>query len=307
MASPGTSPPSIRQGVRIVPPENDISVEEVLLAVGEQVGHDKLCFASRMNKAVVVFLNEEIQVYQLIESGLIIRDGFVQVSPLSVPSTWITVSGVPSFISNKLLQSELRRFGKFASGFRTLNLGCKNPKLKHVQSLRRQAFMLLDSPTNTLEVSFRVKYGDGHYMVYASSGSLKCFECGDVGHKRFSCPHKQRPDEVAGDGSGAKAAAAHAEAADASSAEAAAAPSGGGAGDAPSARAAESAPTEPADAPRAKSNCVRVMNGSDAVNEAVSAATVSQPGNEYSEGQSQSQSMKLRVSEDVENCAVCSC
>ena len=41
--------------------------------------------------------------------------------------------------------------------------------------------MFLESPTNTLEVSFRVKHGDGHYMVYASSGSLKCFECGDVG------------------------------------------------------------------------------------------------------------------------------
>ena len=49
-------------------------------------------------KAVVVFLKEERQVYQLIESGLYIRDGFVQVSPLSVPSTRITVSGVLPFI-----------------------------------------------------------------------------------------------------------------------------------------------------------------------------------------------------------------
>ena len=28
--------------------------------------------------------------------------------------------------------------------------------------------MFLDSPTQTLEVSFRVKYGDGSYMVYAA-------------------------------------------------------------------------------------------------------------------------------------------
>lgn len=27
-------------------------------------------------------------------------------------------------------------------------------------------------------------------MVYASTESLKCFECGELGHKRFACPHK---------------------------------------------------------------------------------------------------------------------
>uniref|UniRef100_H3CBT1 Reverse transcriptase zinc-binding domain-containing protein n=1 Tax=Tetraodon nigroviridis TaxID=99883 RepID=H3CBT1_TETNG len=54
MASSETPPPSIRQGVCIVPPDNLVIVEEVLLAVGKQVGHDNLLFASRMNKAVVV-------------------------------------------------------------------------------------------------------------------------------------------------------------------------------------------------------------------------------------------------------------
>lgn len=36
----------------------------------------------------------------------------------------------------------------------------KDPKLKHVQSLSRQVFMVLDSPTQTLRVSYRVKHGD---------------------------------------------------------------------------------------------------------------------------------------------------
>ena len=209
MASPETPPPSIRQGVRIVTPDSSVTVEEVLLAVGEQVGHVKLSFASRMNKAVVVFLKEEPLVYQLVESGVFIRDLFVQVSPLSVPSTRITVSGVPPFIPNELLENELRKFGKFAGGFKTVSLGCKDPKLKHVQSLRRQVFMFLDSPTQTLDVSFRVKHGDGFYMVYASSGQFKCFECGDVGHKRFACPHRQQGaarSADAADGSGRSAA-----------------------------------------------------------------------------------------------------
>ncbi|KAK2844061.1 hypothetical protein Q5P01_010720 [Channa striata] len=99
---------------------------------------------------------------------------FVQVSPLSSPSTRITVSGVPPFIPNELLVNEL------------CGLGCEDPKVKHVQSLRRHAFMFLDSPTQTLEVSFRVKHGDDSYL-------------------RFACPHKQQPvkgaavDTVSGD------------------------------------------------------------------------------------------------------------
>lgn len=206
MASSGTRPPSIRHGARIVPPDNNVTVEEVLLAVGEQVGHEKLIFASRMNKAVVVFLKEEPLVHSLIGRGVFMREMFVQVSPLSVPSTRITVSGVPPFIPNELLEKELRRFGKFASAFKTVSLGCRDPKLKHVQSLRRQVFMFLDAPDQTLDVSFRVKHDDSSYMVYASAGHMKCFECGDVGHKRFACPHKQQAagaDGAPEDGAGA--------------------------------------------------------------------------------------------------------
>ncbi|KAK2897116.1 hypothetical protein Q8A73_013496 [Channa argus] len=198
MASSEAPVPTLRQGIRIAPPDGSITVEEVLLAIGNQVGHENLLVASRMNKAVVVFLKAERIVNDLVESGVVIQDLFVQVSPLSAPSTRVIVSGVPPFIPNALLENELRKFGKFASGFKTVNLGCKDPKLKHLQSLRRQVFMFLDSSTQTLDVSFRVKHGDGSYMLYASSGHMKCFECGDVGHKRLACPHKQQAVNAAG-------------------------------------------------------------------------------------------------------------
>ncbi len=32
-------------------------------------------------------------------------------------------------------------------------------------------------------------------MVYATNSSMKCFECGDVGHKRHACPHKEHETE----------------------------------------------------------------------------------------------------------------
>lgn len=48
----------------------------------------------------------------------------------------------------------------------------------------------------TLEVSFRVKYGERSYMVYASTGNMKCLECGDVVHKRATYLHKNTELQV---------------------------------------------------------------------------------------------------------------
>ncbi len=39
-------------------------------------------------------------------------------------------------------------------------------------------------------MSFRVLYEGKAYMIYANTGSLKCYKCGDVSHKRLTCPHK---------------------------------------------------------------------------------------------------------------------
>lgn len=50
---------------------------------------------AQMNKAVVAFLREEKHVHQLVERVLTLEDLFVVVSPLFVPTTRITVSGVP--------------------------------------------------------------------------------------------------------------------------------------------------------------------------------------------------------------------
>ena len=211
MASSETRSLSIRHGVR-VQPDPSVPVEEVLLAVGDRVGHANLSHASRMNKGVVVFVKEERLVADLLASGVTLNGLYLQVSPLAVPFTRITVSGVPPFIPNEALEQELQRFGKMASGFKTVGLGCKSDKLKHVQSFRRQVHMFLTCPSQTLDVSFRVRHGEGNYMVYASSGSMKCFECGDVGHRRAACPHRPaggrtQTAAVAGDEAAAAAAA----------------------------------------------------------------------------------------------------
>ena len=79
-----------------------------------------------------MFLKEERFVAELIVSGVSLNGVYLQVSPLAVPTARVTVSGVPPFIPNEALEQELQRFGKMASGFRTVALRCKSDKLEHV-------------------------------------------------------------------------------------------------------------------------------------------------------------------------------
>lgn len=101
MASPsvqGSPPLSLRNGCRCVP-EPSVIVEDVLLVVGGQIGFDNIVSASRMNKAVVVFLKSEALVNELTVNGIWVKETFVSVTP----ATRITVSNVPPFVPNDLI------------------------------------------------------------------------------------------------------------------------------------------------------------------------------------------------------------
>ncbi|CDQ91326.1 unnamed protein product [Oncorhynchus mykiss] len=50
--------------------------------------------------------------------------------------------------------------------------------------------MFLNNNEQQLNVHFKVRHGEGLYAGFASTDSLRCFECGDLGDKSFACPHK---------------------------------------------------------------------------------------------------------------------
>ncbi|CDQ63166.1 unnamed protein product [Oncorhynchus mykiss] len=100
---------SLRHGFRCVP-ENGVKVEEVLLAVGEQVGAEFIHSASRMNRAVVVFMQRANLVGRLIASGIFVRGVLVPISPLSTPSTRVVVANLPPFITDDPNQERAESF-----------------------------------------------------------------------------------------------------------------------------------------------------------------------------------------------------
>ncbi|TWW65038.1 hypothetical protein D4764_22G0006850 [Takifugu flavidus] len=89
-----------------------LSVEKVALAVGQEIGHGSVKSAARMNRAVVLFVEQVEQANRLVETGITVGGQFVQVTPLTQPAARITLSNVPPFISDEFLAKELSRHGK---------------------------------------------------------------------------------------------------------------------------------------------------------------------------------------------------
>ncbi|KAK3561865.1 hypothetical protein QTP86_017481 [Hemibagrus guttatus] len=77
------------------------SVEDCCLAVGNVVGHENIVSASRMNSAIVVFLNDVDKVRKLTQNGIVVNNEMILVSPLSSPAKKVMLSNVPPFISER--------------------------------------------------------------------------------------------------------------------------------------------------------------------------------------------------------------
>ncbi|TWW67244.1 hypothetical protein D4764_02G0002850 [Takifugu flavidus] len=135
---------SRRHGVK-VGAGSVLSVEEVALAVGQEIGHSSVKSASRMNRAVVLFVANVELANRLVETGITVGGQFVQETPLTQPAAQFTLSNVPPFISDEFLERELSRHGKLVSPIKKLLSGCRSPLLRHIVSHRRQNPPLLRS------------------------------------------------------------------------------------------------------------------------------------------------------------------
>ncbi|KAJ3607640.1 hypothetical protein NHX12_024691 [Muraenolepis orangiensis] len=103
-----------RHAVKLSPGLN-CTVEECSLAVGAVVGHDSVKSASRMNNAVVIFLDCVDKVNVIVEQGVVVQDTFTPVFPLvriqlqssdHFPDSCFEMIDLTSAVSNDIPQAE---------------------------------------------------------------------------------------------------------------------------------------------------------------------------------------------------------
>lgn len=178
-----------KHGIKIITAER-CSVEDCTIAVAEVVGYSSILSAARMNSAVVIFLNSVEKVNDVVVKGIVVNSAFTPVMPLVQPAKRITLSNVPPFIRDEMIERELMRHGKVVSKIRKIALGSKLPQLKHVVSFRRQTYMVLKNENEELSLAMKFKVDNYDYVIYATSESMKCFGCGQEGHIIRACPEK---------------------------------------------------------------------------------------------------------------------
>ncbi|KAK3510268.1 hypothetical protein QTP70_032587 [Hemibagrus guttatus] len=159
--------------------------------IGNVVGHENIVSASRMNSAIVVFLNDVEKVRKLTQNGIVGNNEMILVSPLSSPDKKVMLCNVPPFISDEAIGKELSQYGRLVSPIKKIPLGCKSPLVKHLVSFRRMVFMVFKEGVGELHVvQFTVDGFD--YNVFVSSDTdIKCFKCGQTGHLARACLEKQ--------------------------------------------------------------------------------------------------------------------
>lgn len=184
-----------RHGVKVA---SAVSVEDCCLAVGEVIGHENIMSASKMNSAIVIFLNSVEKANELVETGIVVDNLFTPVLPLSIPSKKVLLSNVPPFISDETLVRIMSRYGKLVSPIKMIPIGCGSPLLKHVVSFRRFVYMILKDDEE-LDLSLHLKADDFDYVIYVTTDKMKCFNCGETSHLVRACPVKNKVNNSAND------------------------------------------------------------------------------------------------------------
>ena len=165
----------------------DVSIHDYIKAFSATTPAECIISASRIsNQRIAVYLKSKENVFNAINNGLTFNNSFIQINPLTLPTTRLTLSNVYPEIPNQLLTKQISAFCKVVSPIKPIPLGFKDKNLSHILSFRRQVQVLIPpnvTPPNHLNFS----HAGATYRVFLSTDAVRCFECGEFGHVSRLC------------------------------------------------------------------------------------------------------------------------
>uniref|UniRef100_A0A8C4Q241 CCHC-type domain-containing protein n=1 Tax=Eptatretus burgeri TaxID=7764 RepID=A0A8C4Q241_EPTBU len=183
---------SRKHGIACSPPEG-VTVEAIVMVIGNIIGFEKVRAASCMNKRVIIFVSDEAFVAPIVEQGLALDSGtFVMAYPLDCCVQRVVISNLPPFLKNDLIPSAMQRYGDCVSPLIMLPVGFNDKRESHVMSFRRQVFMVLKKEYASLNLVMKFTSNGHNYQLYVSTNTLNCFGCGAIGHMKQFCPISQK-------------------------------------------------------------------------------------------------------------------
>ncbi|KAK3523433.1 hypothetical protein QTP86_033477, partial [Hemibagrus guttatus] len=105
----------------------------------------------------------------------------------------VTLSNVPLFISDDILREALSRHGKPVSSIKRIPIASQSPLLKHAVSFRRFVYMIVKDDAE-LDLTFHFCIDGFDYVVFTTTGKMRCLCCGKEGHLVTNCPDRTIKD-----------------------------------------------------------------------------------------------------------------
>ena len=165
----------------------DVSIHDYIKAFSTTTPAECIISASRIsNQRIAVYLKSKENVFSAINNGLTYNNTFIQINPLTLPTTRLTLSNVYPEISNQILTKQISAFCKVVSPIKPIPLGFKDKNLSHILSFRRQVQVLIP-PNVTPPDHLNFSFAGATYRVFLSTDAVRCFQCGEFGHVSRLC------------------------------------------------------------------------------------------------------------------------
>lgn len=182
-----------REQAIILNVNENLKLIDYIEAVGNLTQPKDVLFASRIShNRVCIHLSSVKLVDDLINTHetIQIKEYIIGVRRLITPAKRLILSNVTPFIPHDVLEDSIKSLGyKIASPMSFLRVGATNPAYSHVQSHRRQIYILPDENIE-LPSSIQITHEGLTTRIFLTFDVISCFLCKNTGHTASQCPQQ---------------------------------------------------------------------------------------------------------------------